>query len=247
MMRRIFVLLFCVAVAGYGCTNKPGHTAHGAAGSAPQKPAKQPQINLSEPEQVDTSAYVLFPLRNRNDDSRSVREEISDYASSAPVANADYWNIIFYNTATQQYHLLDSSRRMLIRGYSNAQTGTDGNMRPGEAATGAYLFYVVVTRDINHNGVYDARDPDYLFVSDKTGHHFKQISPEGYAVQSWRLIAQTGKVLMMTQKAGDDVKNHKIIPFEYNLATGQPARRVFGDAFLKQTEALLQRQWPVKE
>ena len=47
------------------------------------------------------------------------------------------------------------------------------------------IFYKVSVDDYNQDKKLTSDDPEYLFVSDKEGNNFRQISPTGYNLKSW--------------------------------------------------------------
>src|SRR5258705_294707 len=75
--------------------------------------------------------------------------------------------------------------------------------------------------DFNKDGKLNSDDPNYLFISDKAGRHFKQISPENMNLNSWETIKETNKILMMATKDtnGDKKFDDKdeTIPLVYDL------------------------------
>ena len=93
----------------------------------------------------------------------------------------------------------------------------------------------------------DKDDPNYLFISDKTGRNFKQISPDNANVVNWQFIKETNKILM--QIKGDTNGDKKFtdrdeaIPFVYDLETGGSSKEIFNDDYKTKLKKLFQEQW----
>jgi hypothetical protein len=207
-------------------------------------------LNSGDPVLIDSSENVMYPLVN----NQANGDEGGPFSSGG--RSKTYWNIIFYNTSTKRYHLLDASRKMIINtyntSYANSEYGSSSDEPHSLNVTkrGNYIFYSVVIDDFNKNGELDDNDPDYLFISDKNGNDFKQISPIGANVNSWELIEKTGKVLIQTvtdtnhdKKFADEVV---VVPYIYDLKGG-PTQQVFDPQFSKMVNDLHQKLWPAKK
>ena len=249
MRKKLAVILFLFVC--YSCTNTPNK--HQTATSNNPQAEKNKTLNkansdseelklhFSAPTQVDTSAYVIYSLYMGEMNGSSFKR------MSGSEGTPHSWNLIFLNTETHKYHLLDSSRRMLIRSFDADQESTDVVVN-GHKEKSKYLFYSIITDDANKDGKLDEGDPEYLFISDKTGNNFKQISPANFDVRGWKVINETNKVLI----SGVDSRNMKhedaeITPFIYDLKSGAPSYKAFSDGFIKKTKRLFDKQWGKKE
>lgn len=67
------------------------------------------------------------------------------------------------------------------------------------------IVFAVKTDDYNKDGVLDADDPVYLFISKKDGTDCKQITPNGVNVTNWKLTKNGMGILLtaQTDKNGD--------------------------------------------
>jgi hypothetical protein len=228
--------------------------------TAAQQQAKAAQLKLTYglPEQIDSSAYVLYPLvirRNRAD--KGVMEKAVEYSSGSRYEEASYWNLVFYNPTTGASHLLDSARRMVIYSYApkSSEEQAIGLSAPAFAkyARGSFaqvdklLYYSVRTLDYNRDGELTPADPNYLFISDKAGHGFRQVSPEACNVNSWQLLRATNKILLHVTADTNhnqefDEKDTDVL-LVYDLATGGPAREVLGENFKTKVKNTFYKQW----
>jgi hypothetical protein len=230
MHKLIKTLLLLLVLSG--CNNiqqKTNQAKNNPQNQGNNKPVEK-TLDFGEPIQIDTSAYVMLPLHVKHENNR--------FKSSG---DSYEQNIVFLNTKTQQYHLLDSTRKMLIRSYNIDQSTGDYNGNNDHKANEKYLYYSVTVNDANNNGRLDNDDPVYLFISDMAGYNFRQISPDNYYVQSWKVIKETGKIVIYAYSAGNGKKDNdkkEVTPFIYDLKTGATCRQIFSENFLRDTRKL---------
>ncbi|MDO7847186.1 hypothetical protein Q5H92_12510 [Hymenobacter sp. M29] len=218
-----------------------------------QKQLAQLQLEYAGPEQTDSSAYVIYPLVL----DKTTGDEDSYSSSSGRYEVKRYWNLAFYNPATRAVHLLDSTRRMAIYGYESA-AGEKGAAVSGAVfaryVRGSFqrvdklLYYSVRTLDYNRDGQLTQADPNYLFISDKAGRGFRQVSPDNYHVVGRQLLPATNQLLLQAQvDANHDLRFDDLDPtvqLVYDLATGGPARAVFPPSVQLGLKKAFQAQWP---
>ncbi len=58
-----------------------------------------------------------------------------------------------------------------------------------------YIFYNMITEDLNQDKKLNYSNPTYLFITDKEGKNLKQISPSNLNVVDWKLIPKTNKII----------------------------------------------------
>jgi hypothetical protein len=187
--------------------------------------------------EIDSSGVVMFPLSmgetSRDGGSLSYKE----------VPSNSYWNVIFYNSNTGDYHLL-SERKMLIRNFDYKYSRED---YIDIAQTSGYIFYRVTVEDFNKDRKLTTEDPEYLFISDKEGRNFKQISPDNYNLKSWQLIKSANKVLMTLTKDNDVNKKFdekdEVVTFEINIDKDTTAKEIFPTQFKNKLKLLYDRDW----
>jgi hypothetical protein len=248
-----FALLFSACNSGSQKTDAQNYADTAA------NPAKSiiAVLNSEDPVLIDSSENVMYPLVNKpaaNNDSGGSFESRGGAKT--------YWNIIFYNTASKKYHLLDAVHKMIINSYNTSYANREYDYSDSYSSNvdtpsslnvtkrGNYIFYSIVIDDFDRNGIIDSDDPDYLFISDKEGNNFRQISPDNRNVNSWELIEKSGKVLMQT--VSDTNHDNKfsdeevIVPYIYDLKKGGKTEPVFDTQFSKRVNDLHQKLWPVK-
>lgn len=206
-------------------------------------------LDFSLPVEIDSSEYVMYPLILEDNTEK-------EYGSFGKGSRVTYWNIVFYNTGNGAYHLLDDKRKMIIYAYgpynsddidSPSSPNVKGNMDIGQNHVDKLLYYSIITTDFNQDGILNSKDPGYLFISDKAGKHFKQISPDKMSVDSWQPIRNTNKILIhVIADSNKDKKfsaEDKKIPMVYDLNKNGTSKAVFNEAFQLQLKTLLDNQW----
>lgn len=187
--------------------------------------------------EIDTSGIVVFPL--------SIGQTSRDGGSLSykQIPANSYWNVVFYNSHTKEYHLL-SERKSIIRNLDykyRTETDIDATIKS------KYLFYEVTIEDYNHDKKLTTEDPDYLFVSDKAGNNFRQISPANYDLKGWEFIKSSNKILMTLTKDDNADKtfdeNDEVASFEINIDTDTTAREIFSQQSKNKLKLLYDRDW----
>ncbi|RYZ19566.1 MAG: hypothetical protein EOO16_19560 [Chitinophagaceae bacterium] len=200
-------------------------------------------IIFTEPQPVDSSDVVYYPLLFQ-------RKEIGvGLSSSYEGERSVYWNLLFVNTSTGARHLLSEDRKIIIwqvhsgSGVSGSYQGSNSKILAGKR----WILYDVFANDYNGDGMPDAKDPASLFVSDREGYGFRQVSPEGWGVVSWRVAERSGKLLLLARR--DDNGDRRIddgdksVPFLVDLDAGGAARQLFQEDYIDTLHGSLRRIW----
>lgn len=198
----------------------------------------QNHLNFGGVIKIDSiSDYVMYPLSLSGDEeSGSQNYDVSSYDAKKP-----YWNIIFYNTKTEESHLLYVGEKMMVNTYYlSLQPMINKNYQVEfHKKKDNNIYYDITMLDYNKDGYLDAKDPHYLFMSDNQGKNFKQLSPNNMNVVIWEAIEKTGKILIQARKDIDGDKLFKstdeIIPFVLDLKTGKNIKEIFNHTFKKET------------
>lgn len=142
-------------------------------------------IQTANFEEIDSTGVLMFPLSmGQNPDSRGAKS-YKDLPEDQP------WNILFLDTKTHAQHLL-TDRKILINSHHYGRQGSEADVA---APTSKYIFYSAKTDDFNQDKLLTEDDPNYLFVSDKAGYHFRQISPKNQNIASWTVLPQDRVVM----------------------------------------------------
>jgi len=200
-------------------------------------PKNNLNIQTNSFSEIDSSGILMFPL------SMGESERDGGSLSYKEMPSNSYWNIIFLNSKTNEYHLL-SDRKMLIRNYDFKYSS---NNNVDIAQTSRQIFYSITSDDLNKDKKLTDEDPKYLFVSDKEGKKFIQISPSNYDLQNWQFIKSVNKVLMTVKKDSD--KNNKfdekdeVTTFEIEMDKGTEPKEIFSSDFKNKLKILYDRDW----
>lgn len=187
--------------------------------------------------EIDSSGILMFPL------SMGESERDGSSLSYKEMPSNSFWNIIFLNSRTNEYHLL-SDKKMLIKNY-DFKYNSNGNV--DIAQTSRHIFYSITSDDFNKDRKLTDEDPKYLFISDKEGKNFRQISPSNYDLQNWQFIKSVNKVLLIVRKDSD--KNNKFddndesTTFEVDIDKETESKEVFSTDFKNKLKILYDRDW----
>ncbi len=193
-------------------------------------------------EEIDTSGILMSPLRGISDGGR---ESIINWDYKDGGGN--FWNILFYNSKTGETNML-TDKKVVFRSY-DLQNSSSGESAVGLNAN--YIFYTAITDDVDKDKKLTPQDASYLFVSDKLGKGFRQISPTNFHVKRWQFIKSANIVLLTTVADSDkngvfDIKD-KTHFFKYNLYQQQPAVEIFDTLQEDKIISLYRKYWSNKE
>ena len=156
---------------------------------------KKDEINFSDPYQIDSSEYFLIPRLVDNDN----QEAYGKGKGYLPWGN--YSEIFFYNASTRQTKPLFEGQLALIQPFTaprynylnRNETDTPRNILPD------HIVFLARTDNFNKDNGLDTEDPQYLFISSKTGNNLKQVTPKGLNVVSWTLSKDKKMILVKVQ------------------------------------------------
>jgi hypothetical protein len=194
-------------------------------------------IQIKGSYEIDSSGVVMFPL------SMGESEKDRDKVSYKDIPSSSFWNIIFFDSKANKYHLLDE-RKMLILNYDLNYSSNNDN---AIIQTSNHIFYNVIVDDYNNDKILNYDDPEYLFVSDRNGMNFRRISPPSYDLQSWQFIKSSNKVIMTVKKDSDDNRKFdiedEVTVFEIEIDKGIEPLEVFPDEFKSKLKLIYDKNW----
>lgn len=214
------------------------------------------KLDFNEPVIIDSSVFVMYPLALEYSAEAGVSDGSSYSYSYSPTT---YWNILFYNTMTGSYHLLNDTLKMAIYSYNIQNTegsassslDFDKFINSGYTQVNRLLYFSITITDFNQDGKLNSEDPSYLFVTDKAGKHFKQISPQNLNVTSWETIEATNKILMMVKKDSNGNKRFddkdESFPLVYDLTKNTTSVEIFPSDFKLELKKKFDEQWVKQE
>jgi hypothetical protein len=208
--------------------------------------AKATAILFSNPQVIDSSHIVIYPL---------ILEKTSygsGFSSSSGGERTSFWNLIFYNTDNNTQHLLTNDKRIVIYsinidGSSSSSSSSSNMWSEGINIYQDNIFYDVISKDFNQNNYLDVDDPTYLYVSDKKGNNFRQLSPDNYNVTSWDVVKGTSKIILQAQKDNNGDKKFdqkdEVIPLISDVNTGKLATETFNQTYVDSLKKVLTNTW----
>lgn len=187
--------------------------------------------------EIDSTGILLFPLEMGQN-----KTEDRDY-SYKEMPNNGYWNIIFLNSNTNEYHLL-TEKKILILGFDYKYSDEEGINTSKKTN---HIFYNVRIVDYNKDKLLNEKDPIYLFVSDKFGKNFRQISPNNYSLDNWKYIQNSNKVIMTATKDSNTNnlfdEEDEVSTFEIVLDKYENPKEVFQTDLKTKLKTLYDRDW----
>ncbi len=164
------------------------------------------------------SDYVMYPLTWKKNMEQNRK---SSWLGSGSKDGSNYhdWNILFYNTKTNKSHLLHQQTNLFItdiiikdvkkeeydNSYGRYENKTIYDTQKLNISKPDYIFYLVLSEDYNKNGLLETNiDPSYLYISDRDGKNFRQLSPKNIHVQDWKFISQNEILLHGIQDTNQD-------------------------------------------
>ena len=191
-------------------------------------------ILFAGPQVVDSSHIIIYPLIFERTSSRSSFSSGSD-------SKITFWNLVFYNSDNNTQHLLTYNKKVIINsihfcGSSSSSSNDDCIAQKGFNLYKNNILYDVTSTDFNHNDNLDDDDPNYLYVSDKQGNNFRQISPDNYNITSWEVLTGTSKIILQGQKdSNGDRKfdnNDQVTPMLVDITSGKVATEIFSRKYM---------------
>jgi hypothetical protein len=232
-MTRLLILI--ASIMAIAACNKPKQTSLPSVATT-EDTIKRLNIQPDNFIEIDTSGIILFPL--------SMTETVYDKKRSyKDMPNENSWNILFYNSNTEKYHLL-TNEKILISSY---YLGVSDEYSDRPVANSSYIFYAARTDDYNRDKLINEDDPVYLFASDRSGNSFRQLSPSGYDLSDWKYFKRSNKVIFtaIVDKNRDSLfkfgEEHLV--FENSLDSNSRPRQIFSRSFIDSLKLNFGRYW----
>jgi hypothetical protein len=203
------------------------------------------QIIFAEPLVIDSSRMVIYPLILETESFGK------GYGYKRGGESQMFWNLIFYNVEAATRNLLTSDKKIMISSII-LNSPSSSNAYGGMGSSGINIFndhivYSVISADYDSNKILDQNDPGYIYVSARDGKNFRQVSPEGYHIDSWHEIKGTSKIIMTGRKDGNRDKkfneNDSPVPLVVDLNSNTQATEAFKPEFVDSLKKKLVTIW----
>lgn len=160
---------------------------------------KRPARYFGEPLLIDSVSTLFIPTRYNE-----------EFLSANKIAFwGDYYaNIIAYNFKTDTYKKLFDSDTFIEALKANYAYGPRADDKI-ENITSKWIFLLVKTKDTNHSGRIDEKDPSVLFAVSLDGRDLKPLTDETESVVSFDTFDKQGFALIKLQRDSDNDKSFK--------------------------------------
>lgn len=137
--------------------------------------------------EIDSSNTVMIPI-DWEENGKISNLKIMGYNRTK--------NIFFYDPITEQQNFLFKKGAQIILSYSGkAITGFYRTTDTIKQESLEYLFYRVINEDFNNDEKLSKDDPTYLFSSKTDGTNVQRLTPSGYHLKNYKLLANSHIVL----------------------------------------------------
>ena len=241
MIRFVSIVFYCMLIACGKPTGKKQASTDGI-DSVVAATGSQAKLNLqiSKFEEIDSSGVLMFPLAM----GETAKRGKSDYYKEVPYNM--YWNIIFYNSANGQSHLLSDTLKLLVNDFGYNNPGQRDKLK-----SRSKLFFNLTVTDNNEDGLLDGDDPNYLFVTDKQGKNLKQVSPSGCDFFDWYVVENSDLIIMLVRV--DSNRDHKFdeedekAAYRFDLTADSMPTEIVEPEFKEKLRNLYHRDWQRKK
>lgn len=202
-----------------------------------QNPVDNLNIQTKNFLEIDSTGVLMFPL-----EMGEYKREHESFTYKEMPSNG-YWNVLFLNSNTNEYNLL-TEKKILILDYDHKYGIVEGMSVSNQTS---HIFYSARTFDYNKDKLLNESDPVYLFVSDKFGKNFRQLSPNNYSLYSWKYINTNNKVILTAFKDSNKNKSFddkdEVSTFEIVLNNNEKPREVFQEDIKEKLKFLYDKDW----
>lgn len=204
---------------------------------------------INYPMNIWQTDYIAFRIYHRENtrNNRSIFSYDEAMYKEAKSVGASCWNLVFYNTKTQDYYLLDSTKKMLIYEYELNDTAQGKVIRN--------IARYEVQFDDNNDQKFTNADAKRLFVSDRLGKFFHQVSPEGVSILHYEFAPKENFILIYGRKDtnNDGIFDEKDADTIYRLDMNQTvektniAQPIFSKEFEKKLQKKIKTDWKLPQ
>jgi hypothetical protein len=242
-MKKYVLLIVFSSLLMLGCKEKPrSESQQTVSGSQSDSTVaignEKVHLSISKFRDVLETDFTTFEVDHyvNYDDRKGWFSSSKDKGSDGEIC----WNLIFYNTKTRNHYLLEPNKKMLIYEYDLNDT-LNGKVRRNFARYDIQF-------DDNNDGKFTDSDAKRLFVSDRLGKAFHQVSPEGFHVQDYEFSPKDNFLIIngLKDTNKDGVYSEKDQSYVYRLDLSQEAEKItlaqpllskdFHDMLLKKIE-----------
>ena len=178
------------------CSSNSGPTAQNSTAktspdsTAVREASRQYRVHYNSPVDLDSTDFYYQPISvvPQEQEIRSRTFSSDSYETGEPSGiEGTCFNILFFQKSTLLEHaLLPDSKSVII--------AIDDHMKPDPRWP--YLFYTITKADTNADGNQDEEDASALFVSDRSGYHLRQLTPDGTHLEGKMILVKAQLLLI---------------------------------------------------
>lgn len=211
---------------------------------------KQFQFEYENPIFIENSDEILLPIKTSLlEDGKSSRKYSGysyDSYDSYEGENrfTTTWNMLFYNKATGNTHLLTDEKCNIAE--------FEANIKETGIFLSKSILYKIISLDNNDDGLLDYKDPKYLYISVNNGANLKLLSPQKEALQSYTLVPENDQIIIRTLR---DINNDSLfrtkedeqVWYKIDLQTDSVAKEMVEKNLQEKVKRLYFEQWLKKK
>ena len=199
--------------------------------------------NLVVPDHTP-SDYLLIPVGLPIEHKTRGKFSSSDYYnySEKDIYNLIPYNLIFYNKATGEAHLL-LPRNVLIDNFTfltEKPETKEGAAQPEGKGKAIALLVKLIENDTNGDGAINRQDAIVAYLADIDGKNIKPIMPPKTTLISWHLDAKVGFLLLKIRKDSNNdgkfTKEDESTFIRVNLENTEIGTEIIPEAIRQQIE-----------
>lgn len=203
-------------------------------------------ILFADPKLVDSSHLIIYPLILEQTSSGS------GFSSGSYGNRTSYWNLLFYNTDSNSQHLLTNDKKIIINEFKIKGNSSSVITDDGTEEINIYrknILYEVISKDFNQNKYLDNDDPTYLYISDRQGNNFRQLSPDNYNIVGWQVVTGTSKIILQANKDSNGDKKFNqddaMVQLIVYTESGNVAKETFTQNYIDSLKSILSTTWKI--
>ncbi|MBT9394274.1 hypothetical protein KLP40_13970 [Hymenobacter sp. NST-14] len=162
--------------------------------AALHRAAQQFRVHYNSPVNLDSTSFYYVPVsvvpQEKADRSRVLSSSFDSYDEQSDGIEGTCYNVLFFQKETGQQHALLPHGRFTVQEIDAA---------PEPGARWPYVFYRIIKADTNHDGSQDTDDASALFVSDRSGRHVRQLTPDDAQLGNRLILPKTSLLLVQVR------------------------------------------------
>ncbi|WP_375560897.1 hypothetical protein ACE193_24905 [Bernardetia sp. OM2101] len=208
------------------------------------------EFEYENPVFIENSDEILLPIKTSLVGNGKSSRKYSGYSYDSYDSYEEKnrftttWNMLFYNKATGNTHLLTDQKYNI--------TDFTTNIKETGAVLSKSILYNIISLDNNYDGELDYKDPQNLYISTNDGKNLKLLSPQKEALQSYTLVPKNDQIIIRTLRDTNNdslfrIKEDEQIWYKIDLQTDSVAKEMVEKNLQEKVKRLYFEQWLKKK